>query len=80
MQEENKSEVARMRAAIHLERQSYAWAIDGLSEGSSQHKVITARMMRDAGPVLQLFEQGRGDDAVMLWNKMIDAQRQQENP
>ena len=50
----NQSEVALLLKQIELEYQGAANGLYGLSEGSTRHEVITAKMERMAGHVDEL--------------------------
>ena len=62
---QNNSEVARLLQRIHEEYESALSGLFGLAEGTSKHKVITAKMER----IGELHEQLRthvGDEAIAL--------------
>ncbi len=71
----NQSEVARLLGEIDERNQA---ARRGLSDfaATSNHEAIIKRIEQGANPVLQLFAQGRGADAIRLWEKWVDAQLQ----
>jgi hypothetical protein len=49
--QQNQSEVARIRAAIDAEYQASHLALHGLAQGVAQHEMITKRMERIQGHV-----------------------------
>jgi hypothetical protein len=49
--QQNQSEVARLRAAIDAEYQASHLALYGLAQGVAQHEMITKRMERIQGHV-----------------------------
>jgi len=60
------SEIARFRERQRLEEESALLALFGPAEQAS-HESIIKRMEQDAVPVLQLFKEGRDEEAVALW-------------
>jgi hypothetical protein len=46
MQNNNRSEVARLREQIAQEHQAAEWALTGLANGTAKHRFITRRMER----------------------------------
>jgi hypothetical protein len=64
------SEVARFRQQQALEEESSYNGLYGTAIVAS-HDAIIARMEQGAGTLLQLFEEGRDDEAYDLWNAGI---------
>jgi hypothetical protein len=67
----NRSEVARLLVDIDERNRAAQRGLSGPSVVAS-HESIIARIEQNAPPILQLFKQGRYDDAVSLWEKCVD--------
>jgi hypothetical protein len=60
------SEIARFREQQQLEEESALLALYGPAAVAS-HDAIIKRMEQDADPALKLFEEGRVEEAIALW-------------
>ena len=68
---EKQSEVTRILSQIREQYESAVLGLSGLSQGTCQHKIITAKMEHIADLHLQLHEMV-GDDAMRLVANMLD--------
>jgi hypothetical protein len=62
------SEIAQFRERQRLEEESAFLALFGPAEVAS-HDAIIKRMEQGADALLPLFQQGRGDEAIRLWQE-----------
>ncbi|TMC24210.1 MAG: hypothetical protein E6J34_00890 [Chloroflexi bacterium] len=60
------SEIARFREQQQLEEEAAQLALYGPAAVAS-HETIIKRMEQDMAPVLKLFEEGRDEEALALW-------------
>jgi hypothetical protein len=67
MSEPNKSEIARFREQQVLEEEAARLALSGYAI-TARHEFITARMQRGGERILQLIEQGKYEEALVLMN------------
>ena len=67
MSEPHPSEIARFREQQDLEEEAARLALSGYAI-TTRHDFITARMQRSGERILQLIEQGRHEEALVLMN------------
>ena len=67
----NQSEVTRLLGQIQTEYEAATLGLTGLSQGTCQHNIITAKMERIADLHVELHEIV-GDDAMRLVANMLD--------
>jgi hypothetical protein len=66
----SQSEIARFRQQQAAEEEAARLGLSGLAAVAS-HESIIARMEQDGEYLLQLFEQGRDEEAYALWQEGI---------
>jgi hypothetical protein len=69
----NHSDVARLLQEIDERNRAASRGLSDVAAVAS-HKSIIDRMQQGAEPILQLFKQGRGEDAMHLWEEWVDSQ------
>ncbi len=67
MPETHKSEVARFREQQALEEEAARLALSGYAI-TARHDFINARMQRGGERILQLIEEGKHEEALVLMN------------
>ena len=68
---ENRSEVAQLLAQMRTEFEAAQRGLSGLSQGTSQHVFITARM-ENMGKLHEQLQEVVGESAIMLVANMLD--------
>jgi len=68
MPETHKSEIARFREQQALEEEAGRLALSGYAI-TTRHDFINARMQRGGERILQLIEQGKHEEALVLLNR-----------
>ncbi len=78
-QQENKSEVARLMAAIDAEHEAARAGLQGLAQGKAKHEVIT-RHMENMGRYLDTLSQIASPDQFTEILHKLGKQQQQQQP
>ena len=60
------SEIARLRQQIQLEYEAAQRGLSGLASGVARHDFIEARMEKGAERLLQLIQDGKHEEVVIL--------------
>jgi hypothetical protein len=74
MSEQNKSEVACLLQEIDERNRAARRGISDYQTGAT-HEAILKKMEQGAVPVFALFDQGRFEEGVLLWDSWVNQQR-----